>query len=111
MRKVAEIVLSRAGASVVVVENGEEACQEFQKSPGEFDMILLDLSMPIMGGYEALRIIRQVSAMIPVLISTGRVSRDPALSATNVGFLQKPYRAAALTEAVVELLQRRAAAD
>ena len=111
MRKVAEIVLSRAGASVVAVANGQDACQAFQNSPSEFDIILLDLSMPIMGGYEALTIIRQISALVPVLISTGHESGDPALSATNVGFLQKPYRAAALTEAVVEMLQGGAAAD
>lgn len=57
--EVAKFILESAGATVVLVENGERCVKEFRASEeGEFDAVLMDIMMPIMDGLEATACIR-----------------------------------------------------
>ncbi len=57
--EIAEFVLQNEGAVVTKAWNGQEAVDIFRKSrPGEFDVILMDIMMPVMNGYEAAKMIR-----------------------------------------------------
>ena len=57
--EIAEFMLQNEGAVVTKAWNGQEAVELFRKSgPGEFDVILMDIMMPVMNGYEATKTIR-----------------------------------------------------
>ncbi len=59
--EIAEFVLQNEGAVVTKAWNGQEAVEIFRKSrPGEFDVILMDIMMPVMNGYEAAKMIRSL---------------------------------------------------
>lgn len=55
-RRVVELLLAQSGLSITFAENGKEAVEKFQA--GRFDLVLMDLQMPIMGGLAAMRAIR-----------------------------------------------------
>ena len=55
-------LLKIEGAECIICENGEEILKAFeQSSPGDYDMILMDVQMPVMNGYEATKAIRRSS--------------------------------------------------
>ncbi len=59
--EIAEFLLQNEGAVVTKAWNGQEAVEIFEKSrPGEFDVILMDIMMPVMNGYEAAKMIRSL---------------------------------------------------
>lgn len=70
--EVAQFILSDAGAHVVLAKDGKEAVEVMKNSvEGEFDLILMDLIMPVMNGYAATKIIRSMerkdTAKIPII--------------------------------------------
>ena len=97
--------LPQSGCTVVTVENGEEALELLSRQ--EFDVVLLDLKMPGLGGVETLRRLRSSGVTAEVVILTGHPDVDTAVEAMKLGaydYLTKPFR---LSE--VEIVLRRAA--
>ncbi|MEO8595937.1 MAG: PAS domain S-box protein [Candidatus Solibacter sp.] len=103
VRNMARVMLERAGYQVETAEDGSRAVDCFAARPGEFDAVLLDLTMPVMSGQEALQRIHAIRPGTPVILSSG-FSEEEALSRFQgyglAGFLQKPYTAAALARKV-----------
>ncbi len=97
-REIAEEILSEAGFAVECAENGKIACEKVAASEaGYFDLILMDVQMPIMDGYEASRHIRAMSdpalASIPIIAMTANAfeeDRETAFAAGMNGHLAKP---------------------
>jgi signal transduction histidine kinase/CheY-like chemotaxis protein len=58
-RKVARIMLNKAGVLITEASNGSEALEHLEKAPGGFDLVLMDMQMPVMDGLTATKIIRQ----------------------------------------------------
>lgn len=105
-RKILSVMLSKLGATAEFVSNGAEAVELWQN--GAFDLLLLDISMPVMGGMEALARIRQISAELgrpaPQAIAvTANVMREQVadyLEAGFIDFVPKPVKQKELAAAL-----------
>ncbi len=95
---IAEILLTDAGAVVTKVINGQQAVDTFRENePGTFDVILMDVMMPVMNGYEATRQIRALdrkdAGEIPILAMTANAFAEDIEKARQAGMndhLAKP---------------------
>ncbi|MCH7897587.1 MAG: sigma-54-dependent Fis family transcriptional regulator [candidate division NC10 bacterium] len=97
--------LPQSGCKVVAVPSGEEALEVLSRQ--EFDVVLLDLKMPGLGGVETLRRLRTSGVTAEVVVLTGHPDVDTAIEAMKLGaydYLTKPFK---LSE--VEAVLRRAA--
>jgi CheY-like chemotaxis protein len=113
-QKVAAGLLKRRGHSVTVVPNGLRALDALQQS--NFDIVLMDIQMPEMDGFEATAVIRgkeQVTRQhLPVLALTAHAmkgDRERCLQAGMDGYVSKPLRAEELFEAIESVLSLSAA--
>jgi len=108
VRTIACLVLERAGCRTVSAANGQEAVDIFATRGDEIDLVLLDLTMPVMDGEETLRALRAIRADIRVLLSSGYNRQDTTARFAGeglAGFLQKPWTAPDLQDAVARILQ------
>jgi len=91
-QEIAAELLHEAGAEVSVAENGAEALRILAE-PGDISLVLMDLSMPVMDGYEATRRIRQDGNSIPIIAMTAHAmpeERDRCFAAGMNGHIAKP---------------------
>jgi PAS domain S-box-containing protein len=94
VRDVAEAMLRQIGFEVVAVQDGREAVQAFGAEPDRFELVLLDLTMPIMTGAEALQAIRQLRPDVAVLIMSGYNEQDTPPRPDGeqpTAFIHKPF--------------------
>jgi CheY-like chemotaxis protein len=94
-QRVARSMLERRGHDVTVVNNGAEALNAF--APGRFDVILMDVQMPVMGGFDATQAIRgremREGGHVRIIALTAHVlqrDRERCLAAGMDGYLAKP---------------------
>ena len=99
-------ILSRAGVEVVVVENGAEACEAAWTAQAEgkpFDLILMDMQMPVMDGYEACRALRDKGyegSIIALTANALAMDREKCLDAGCDDYVSKPVDRGQLLAAV-----------
>src|SRR5574337_16216 len=108
IRLLMEMELPRAGYVVTCAGSGEEALEQLRTR--EFDVILLDLKMPGIGGMEALRHIRDSGTSAEVVILTGHPDVDSAIQAMKLGaydYLTKPFKLAELEEVLRRAAERK----
>ncbi|HYC68420.1 ATP-binding protein [Brevundimonas sp.] len=109
-RKVVELILAAAEVDLVQVENGAEAVEAFAAAP--FDLVLMDMQMPVMDGLTAVRAIRAHEAAAdlprgPILMLTANALPEHAEASFAAGadrHLTKPITAPALFEAIEDAL-------
>lgn len=87
---IAETVLKDAGASITKAFNGQQAVYAFSKAPADtFDIILMDVMMPVMDGYEATRRIRGLNRLdaktIPIIAMTANAFAEDVEESRNAG--------------------------
>ncbi|HYW29922.1 MAG TPA: ATP-binding protein [Gemmatimonas sp.] len=107
VRNVARRTLERAGFTVHEAIDGAQGVARFEELRGTVSIVLLDLTMPVMSGEEALGHMREQDAAVPILLSSGYNEQEITgrLNGTHhVGFIQKPYTVAELLAAVQALL-------
>lgn len=86
-------LLSENGVIVTIAENGKIAVDLLAEGDKSFDLILMDLQMPIMDGYEATRHIRELGISIPIVAVSANsftADRDKAYECGMTGFIAKP---------------------
>jgi CheY-like chemotaxis protein len=105
VRRVARMALEREGYTVVEACDGQEAVECLRARGPRVDLAILDLSMPRMGGLEALVELRRLAPDLPVILTSGHFS--DAAPSPDADFLPKPYRPDALAERVRALLDAR----
>jgi signal transduction histidine kinase len=108
VRKSTTRILERMGLTVITAGDGAEALQVFSD---RVDVVILDMRMPVMGGAECFRALREKSS-VPVLIATGYAvdSEVQELVAAGARLIEKPYAPAELRREIAQLLARPAAA-
>jgi CheY-like chemotaxis protein len=112
VRRMARLALGRCGYQVLVAENGKEALQLLRGRRGRIDLVILDLTMPVIDGEAALPEIRRIDPVAKVILSSGfsEAEATERFRGQNLhGFLQKPYAAAMLAEQVRAVLRHQAA--
>ena len=100
VRNFAEAALTKMGYRVLLAENGQSGLEMLQGSREKISAVLLDFSMPVMDGEEALERIREFDANLPVIISTGFSVNTELERLTKKGataFLPKPFTASQLS--------------
>ena len=111
--EIAEFVLQNEGAVVTKAWNGQEAVDIFRKNrPGEFDVILMDIMMPVMNGYEAAKMIRSLdredAKVIPIIAMTANAFTEDKMRAKEAGMdehIAKPVDGKLLVKAINELVK------
>ena len=107
VRALARVQLKRLGYEMVEASDGAEALAIFNDRAGELDAIIVDLSMPVMGGQELLRRLREMGSDIPALVWSGYDLVGTGGSVLEMGAqigLRKPYSMTELSEALRSLL-------
>ncbi|MCC7055614.1 MAG: PAS domain-containing protein [Gemmatimonadaceae bacterium] len=108
VRVVARRLLERRGFRVVVAEDGVEGIERFADSGESFSLVLLDLTMPRLGGASTMAELRKRDPQVRVLLTSGYREREVAahfVGMEPVGFVQKPFRAEELYTAVTRALR------
>jgi two-component system cell cycle sensor histidine kinase/response regulator CckA len=107
VRRVAEKVLTRFGARVIAVADGQQAVDRFATDPGQFDLLFLDIMMPGLSGFEVAARCRSLRPDIPVLFASGYAAESLGAKTeltANDTILRKPYDPDSLRAAVRKLL-------
>ena len=110
-QEVAQEMLQREGAKVSVAANGELGVQEVTKTGARFDMVLMDMQMPVMDGLQATRLIRGLSAHanLPIIAMTANAlpgDRQACLKAGMNDHIGKPFELDDLVFAILRNLGR-----
>lgn len=111
-------LLKMEGAACDVTENGQEVLEKFEAAaPGQYDLILMDVQMPVMNGYEATRAIRKSrknpeGKEIPIIAMTANAFTEDVQAALAAGMnahLSKPVEIPPLKQTVQQVLAQAAA--
>lgn len=112
--EIAQFMLENHGMEVTTAQNGKEAVEIFEKSEKEhFDLILMDVMMPVMDGLEAARMIRALNradaAEIPILALTANAFAEDIRQSKEAGMnehLSKPLKEKEMLEAIMKYVKR-----
>ena len=110
-REIAAELLSVTGAEIETAENGREALNTVRSRPGEFDLVLMDIQMPVMNGYEAAQAIRALhrpdTDALPIVALTANAFDEDVLRSRKAGMnahLSKPLDIRKLVETLRGLM-------
>ncbi len=107
-QRVINLILSQLGHNVVITENGQDCVEKF--SIQNFDLVLMDLHMPIMNGWDAAKIIRKFNQTIPIFALTADNRPEARILCEEAGmdgFLTKPLMIDQLYEALIVVQEKR----
>ncbi len=101
-----ETLLEPTGVRIIHAWNGQQAIDEIKKNP-DIDLILMDIKMPIVDGYEATRTIKKLHPKLPIIAQTAYALGDDKHLCFEAGcdeYLSKPIRKSKLYSLLTDLL-------
>ena len=107
VRRSAGRVVRQSGHRVIFARSGEEALRIYDETQPRPDLVLMDLNMPGMTGDQAFKKLKEVDPEAPVVFVSGYWDRDLERELRGMGalgFVQKPYEAATLRNAIVQAM-------
>lgn len=113
IRTAIERILKLSGFEVTTRENGRDAMdavRERRKNSGGFDLMITDVTMPIMTGVELVHTLAEKNALMPVLVMTGYGTEKAQAELDQyqaVGFIEKPYENEELLEKISALQKQQ----
>jgi CheY-like chemotaxis protein len=102
---VTERILSNFGFETIIVESGQEAIA--QLTTQDFDIVLMDINMPQMNGFETTRLIREKQLDIPVIALTAfdkQEINDDIINSGMNGVMIKPFEPVVLYKMIMEII-------
>src|SRR5262249_40354434 len=103
IRRTAKSILEKRGLHVLIAESGRAGVEAFLRLLDPVSLVLLDVTMPLMGGNEVLREIKALRADVPVIMSSGYDETEAMHRVTGgevAGFIRKPYTSAQLIDKI-----------
>ena len=108
IRKLLKNIFEEEGAKVELAKSGSEGFSKLMNT--HFDIVLIDLMMPQMDGFEAIRAIRQIDPIIPIIIITGYATQDNIKKCLELGandYFSKPFDLQHIVRRANELIEAR----
>ena len=105
---VLKLVLESNGYRVLTATNGEEALEVFERERGSISVILSDMGLPRLGGWDALLKIKEIEPDAKVILASGFYEtklREEVLAAGAVDFIQKPYVPEIVLQRIAEIIE------
>ena len=105
--RMAQSALDAAGYEVLTAANGREALDVYAARSGRIDAVLLDMTMPVMGGEDAMAQLVSRWPDVTVIATSGydRQEVERRFAPRLAGFLQKPYTSTQLSSKIAEVLR------
>jgi PAS domain S-box-containing protein len=110
VRRATRSILERKGYRVLIAEHGRTAVEMFRREPESIGLILLDVTMPVMGGEDAAKLLRAIRPDVPIIVSSGYQESDVARRFGGhriSAFLRKPYTASTLLDKIASAMGSR----
>jgi len=104
-----EEALKETKAFIIWCKNGKEAVQKITEEREQVDLILMDIKMPEMNGYEATKIIKAFNPGIPIIIQTAFAMADERKKGFEVGgdeYIEKPIRQNKLLTVISQFIKK-----
>lgn len=107
VRDLVTLTLKRAGYKVIEASDGALGLHMFRSHSDEIGLVLSDVIMPEMGGWELKKAIRASDGDVPFVFITGYVDELDLMQESDFDFIQKPFSAAKLVETIQQALDKR----
>jgi PAS domain S-box-containing protein len=107
IREIVSEALGELGYSVATCKNGKEAVEYYHKHHKNIDLVILDLIMPKMGGYDCLIELKKINPSVRILVSSGYSSSEEAKKVIEkgvVGYVQKPFNLKKFSQTVKDAI-------
>lgn len=108
IRRLVKAMLDRTGFNVLLAADGAEAIAIYRELAEQIDCVLLDLTMPQLGGEATFQEMRRIREDVKVILSSGYSERDVVerfIGKGLAGFIQKPYQLQALVDAIRRVIE------
>jgi len=102
-----EVVLNKSGFKTIWAANGREAIEKCKEND-EIELILMDINMPVMNGYEATRVIKEFRPNLPIIAQTAYAiagDKDKSLNAGCDDYVTKPIKRDILIQKIRALIE------
>ena len=109
VRDLAERILLRAGYSVILAKDGDEAVQKFRQLAQSIDLVFLDVILPKLSGHRVMTIIKSEQPDMPILLTTGYSEKEihnDFMLVDGLELLQKPYNSVQLKTKIREIMSQ-----
>jgi len=103
-------LLNTSGINIDVANNGQEAVNLYIKNPLKYELILMDLQMPILDGYKATKIIRELSKDIPIIALTANAMKEDIVKTKDAGMndhLSKPIEVQKIYTVLLKYISKK----
>lgn len=105
-------LLENSGITIDIANNGQEGVDKFKAN--EYELILMDIQMPVMDGYEATKIIREIDQDIPIIALTANAMKEDVEKSVSLGMkahLNKPIEVEKLYEVLLKYISKKQSAE
>lgn len=108
IRNLTDVTLRKAGYDVLLAEDGQQAVEIFKENSEKVNLLMLDVMMPNMNGWEAYQAINKMAPQVPVIFCSGYsddILKEEYLHEFPAEIVQKPYRLNVLLERISQVIQ------